>query len=202
MAVIQISKIQVRRGLQEELPQLSSGEFGYSTDERRLWIGNGVLGSPDYAPEIGNTEILTIFSPAGAAIANIAVIEDQIDVLEGNIANLSAAIGAPISVNLADNNAVASSANITLSTPTSIINYRISRATANALATAYRVGTITTTNLNGTVSYQDEYTETASTGIVLRIVPATSGNVANVHYTSTSTTYPAQLTYYSPRTFS
>lgn len=57
MAVIQISKIQVRRGLQENLPQLASGEMGWSVDEQRLWIGNGTL--TEGAPEIGNTEILT-----------------------------------------------------------------------------------------------------------------------------------------------
>jgi len=57
MAVIQISKIQVRRGLQEDLPQLASGEFGWSVDTQRLWIGNGTL--VEGAPQIGNTEILT-----------------------------------------------------------------------------------------------------------------------------------------------
>lgn len=60
MAVIQISKIQVRRGLQENLPQLAGGEFGWSVDEGRLFIGNGTL--TEGAPEPGNTEILTIRS--------------------------------------------------------------------------------------------------------------------------------------------
>ena len=196
MAVIQISKIQVRRGLQENLPQLGSGEMGWSIDERRLFIGNGTLS--EGAPEIGNTEILTIYSPIGAALANIGIIESQITILQGNVANLEAAIGAPVISNLADNNSVASSANITLSTPRSIIDYSISRA--NALATSYRVGTISSTNLNGVVSYQDDYTETADTGIVLSVV-GTSGNTANIYYTSTSTAYPAYLTYYSIRTF-
>lgn len=57
MAVIQISKIQVRRGLQENLPQLASGELGWSVDEQRLFIGNGTLS--EGAPEVGNTEIIT-----------------------------------------------------------------------------------------------------------------------------------------------
>jgi len=57
MAVIQISKIQVRRGLQENLPQLGSGELGWSIDTQRLWIGNGTIS--EGAPEIGNTEIIT-----------------------------------------------------------------------------------------------------------------------------------------------
>ena len=198
MAVIQISKIQVRRGFQENLPQLGSGEMGWSIDERRLFIGNGTL--TEGAPEIGNTEILTIYSPIGAALANIGIIESQITILQGNVANLEAAIGAPVISNLADNNSVASSANITLSTPRSIIDYSISRATANTSATSYRVGTISSTNLNGVVYYQDDYTETADTGIVLSVV-GNSGNTANIYYTSTSTAYPAYLTYYSIRTF-
>lgn len=66
MAVIQISKIQVRRGLQENLPQLASGEMGWSIDERRLWIGNGTLA--EGAPLIGNTEILTANSDILSAL--------------------------------------------------------------------------------------------------------------------------------------
>jgi len=66
MAVIQISKIQVRRGLQENLPQLASGEMGWSVDEQRLWIGNGTLA--EGAPEVGNTEILTATSDILSAI--------------------------------------------------------------------------------------------------------------------------------------
>jgi hypothetical protein len=199
MAVIQISKIQVRRGYGEDIPQLASGELGWSIDERRLFIGNGTL--TEGAPEIGNTEILTIYSPIGAALANIGIIESQITILQGNVANLEAAIGAPVTSTLANNNSVASSANISLPTQRSIIDYSISRANvANASATSYRVGTISSTNLNGVVSYQDDYTETAETGIVLSVV-GSSGNTAAIYYTSTNTTYPAYLTYYSIRTF-
>lgn len=77
MAVIQISKIQVRRGLQENLPQLAAGELGWSTDQRRLWIGNGVLGYPDFTPEIGNTEILTQNSDIAAAIQSYVYKGDE-----------------------------------------------------------------------------------------------------------------------------
>ena len=59
MAIVQISRIQVRRGLQQDLPQLAAGEMGWSTDDQRLYIGNGVTGSPDYAPAEGVTEIVT-----------------------------------------------------------------------------------------------------------------------------------------------
>ena len=199
MAVIQISKIQVRRGLQENLPQLGSGEMGWSIDERRLFIGNGTLS--EGAPEIGNTEILTIYSPIGAALGNIAIIENEITVIQGNIANLEAnATTTTYSVGLADYNTVASTANIILTTPTNIFDYTISRATANLLATSYRVGTMRITNLNGVVAYQDDYSETTDTGIVLSVV-SSSGNTAAIQYTSSGTGYYANLTYYSPRKF-
>jgi Pectate lyase superfamily protein/Major tropism determinant N-terminal domain len=60
MAILQISRIQVRRGLQQDLPQLASGEFGWSIDKRKLYIGNGTLN--EGAPTVGVTEILTQYS--------------------------------------------------------------------------------------------------------------------------------------------
>lgn len=60
MAIVQISQITNRKGLQENLPQLAGAELGWSVDTRRLYIGNGTL--QEGAPEIGNTEILTEFS--------------------------------------------------------------------------------------------------------------------------------------------
>lgn len=60
MAIVQISRITQRKGLQENLPQLAGAELGWSVDERRLYIGNGTLA--DGAPVIGNTELLTEFS--------------------------------------------------------------------------------------------------------------------------------------------
>lgn len=60
MAIVQISQITNRKGLQIDLPQLAGAELGWSIDERRLFIGNGTL--QEGAPVIGNTEILTEFS--------------------------------------------------------------------------------------------------------------------------------------------
>lgn len=59
MAIIEIAKIQVRRGQEEitGLPQLDSGEFGWAVDTQRLFIGNGSL--EEGARELGNTEIIT-----------------------------------------------------------------------------------------------------------------------------------------------
>jgi hypothetical protein len=60
VAIVQISQITNRLGLQQDLPQLAGAEFGWSTDTRQLYIGNGTL--EQGAPVVGNTEILTEFS--------------------------------------------------------------------------------------------------------------------------------------------
>jgi hypothetical protein len=61
VAIIQISRITQRKGLQTDLPQpLAGAELGWATDQRRLFIGNGELS--EGAPVVGNTEILTEFS--------------------------------------------------------------------------------------------------------------------------------------------
>lgn len=60
MAVVQISRIQVRRGQANQgsgVPQLASGEFGWAVDTRELYIGNGSVS--EGAPAVGNTKVLT-----------------------------------------------------------------------------------------------------------------------------------------------
>jgi len=60
VAVVQISKIQVRRGQKLTgigVPQLSSAEFAWAVDTQELFIGNGAIS--EGAPEVGNTKILT-----------------------------------------------------------------------------------------------------------------------------------------------
>ena len=60
VAIVQISQITNRKGLDINLPQLAGAELGWSVDTRQLYIGNGTL--EEGAPVIGNTEILTEFS--------------------------------------------------------------------------------------------------------------------------------------------
>lgn len=55
MSIKQTSKIMVRSGLQNNLPLLSKGEFGWCVDTQQLYIGNGSI--EDGAPFIGNTNI-------------------------------------------------------------------------------------------------------------------------------------------------
>ena len=60
MAVVSISRIQVRRGQKNTgsgLPQLASGEFGWAVDSQELYIGNGSVS--EGAPFVGNTKMLT-----------------------------------------------------------------------------------------------------------------------------------------------
>ena len=60
MAVVQISRIQIRRGKAQEgtgLPQLASGEMAWAIDTQELYIGNGAVS--EGAPAVGNTKLLT-----------------------------------------------------------------------------------------------------------------------------------------------
>lgn len=191
MAVIQISKIQVRRGLQENLPQLASGELGWSIDERRLYIGNGTL--VEGAPEVGVTEILTEYS-ADSNTANIALLQSNVSILQ-SYASLTSNNVAKTTLVLADNISSATNTALTLTDSlTNLIDYRITRGIEA------RVGTIKVTQISGNVPvFDDEYTETGSTGVNLSFFAY--GNSAVLRYTTTNTGTSANLTYYSPRTF-
>lgn len=60
MAVVQISKIQLRRGKKNSvsgIPQLASAEMAWAVDSQELYIGNGSVA--EGAPYVGNTRILT-----------------------------------------------------------------------------------------------------------------------------------------------
>jgi len=65
MAVVQISKIQIRRDIKDasadsDLPiKLSDGEFAWCRDTRQLYIGYALLGSPN---QLENIELLTEYS--------------------------------------------------------------------------------------------------------------------------------------------
>ena len=174
MAVIQISKIQVRRGLQENLPQLASGEMGWSVDERRLYIGNGTL--VEGAPTVGVTEILTEYSnvilTASSIAASIVIAQLADAAAETLLDNTTANIG-----------------NITISTVNSrIIDYNIIRGSNT------RVGCIKVTNLAGAPAIEEDYTETANIGVALTFI-ANSSNVT-MSYTASSTGTNATLNYY------
>ena len=58
MAVIEIARIQVRRGQESVtgIPQLASGEFGWAEDTEHLYIGKRIV---DGAQDDKNTRVLT-----------------------------------------------------------------------------------------------------------------------------------------------
>jgi hypothetical protein len=74
MAVVQISRIQVRRGKENTdtgIPQLASGEMAWAIDTQQLYIGNGSVS--EGAPAVGNTRILSSADLVGERnILNIA----------------------------------------------------------------------------------------------------------------------------------
>jgi hypothetical protein len=60
MSVVQISRIQQRRGKKNSdfgFPQLASGELGWAIDTQELYIGNGAVS--EGAPYVGNSKIIT-----------------------------------------------------------------------------------------------------------------------------------------------
>jgi hypothetical protein len=75
MAIVQISQITNRKGYDSNLPQLAGAEFGWSTDTRQLYIGNGTL--EEGAPIIGNTEILTEFSDLTPVPTTVTLVDNS-----------------------------------------------------------------------------------------------------------------------------
>ena len=197
MAVIEVAKLQVRSGLQENLPALDTGEFGWCVDTQRLFIGKGTLA--EGAPETGVTEILTEYSIGlinvgiVALEANVANLTANVTSLQSNVAALQTAILFN-SITLSDNTSTA--ANIVYSGNNVV---QISTLKSNSLeysiarGTTSRVGTIKITNSNGVPFYEDDYSETAVTGVTLSF--ANIGGNAVLQYTTTSTGSNATFKY-------
>lgn len=168
MAIVQISKIQHRRGLSENLPQLSSAELGWSIDTQELWIGNGTLA--EGAPEVGNTRILTendlLPSPSGEIVYQQVLVNDS-----STVALTDAVFGA--------------------TTPGVTLNYVITRSTGGA--DIVRTGIFRFGVSGITVSYDDDYVETADIGVDLEV--QVSAGIATVYYTTTNTGYNAIIKY-------
>jgi hypothetical protein len=197
MAVVEVAKIQFRSGLQENLPALDTGEPGWCVDTQRLFIGKGTLA--EGAPETGVTEILTEYSIGrinvglDALSANVANLTANVTALQSNVATLQTAILFN-SVTLTDNTSTA--ANVVYSGNNVV---QISTLNSNSLeysiarGTTSRVGTIKVTNANGVPFYEDDYSETAVTGVTLSF--ANIGGYAVLQYTTTNTSSNATFKY-------
>lgn len=135
MAIVQVSQVKHRHGLQQDLPQLATAEMGWSVDAQRLYIGNGTLS--EGAPEVGNTEILTEHSN----LPNYTVY--SIGLTPGQTANLTAAIA-------------------TYNKPALYIQYAVTRSTNSRVG--WVKFSSNTANV-ADVSYDEEYSETANIGM-------------------------------------
>lgn len=193
MAIVQISKIQNRRGLNQDLPQLAGGELGWSIDSRQLYIGNGTLG--EGAPVEGHTEILTEFSiinfTAGFA-SQVNTLAGNVTVLEGNIVTINSQIATlqqgTIS-NVAATLPISSGAVTASSLSNGSFNYTVTQGTAQ------RTGRI---NFNynsstSTVSYDEEYTQVGTTNLVFTLTA--NSTATSINYNTTGSAVASALYY-------
>lgn len=96
MAVVQISRIQVRRGRKNTgsgIPQLAGGELGWAVDAQELFIGNGAVS--EGSPAVGNTKILTEND-------NLFTLADQYTYKAGTTVQTGATVSGPIKRTLQD----------------------------------------------------------------------------------------------------
>jgi len=165
MAIVQISRIQNRRGLQQDLPQLASGELGWSIDQRKLYIGNGTY--DEGAPELGRTEILTSQSvvewSSNISIlqGNVVAIESNVAILQGNIADIERVYTATLTSS--STNTITS-----LSANNSVINYTLSQGGVQ------RTGALNIARVSNVANFQENYSETSSTDLVFNVTANTT----------------------------
>lgn len=111
MAIVQISKIIHRTGAQTDLPQLDTGEIGFSTDTRQVFIGNDPFLFPPDPGETTQTEILTNQSSIDFSRLNGS--DDTSMLLEnpaaGQLLGLGVADGSVVVTNLGGNAVTTSS---------------------------------------------------------------------------------------------
>jgi len=169
MAVTQKSKIQVRRGRRENLPQLAAGELGWAVDTQQLFIGNGTF--TDGAPAEGNTEIITEVSAQMIELSNVFT--------EATLSN----------------NTVAATEFLIFSAlthPAGVINYSIKRNDV------WRSGTLHyAANLAASTIIVQDTTTSNSLGITL--TASVAGSQILIKYQSTDTTPAYNATIYYKR---
>lgn len=173
MAIVQISRIQIRRGLNQDLPTLASAEMAWSIDTRQLYIGNGLLS--EGAPTQGVTEILTEYSIlnfTNTLTANVAM-------LQANVNTIQNEIGIPVSTTLYSPSGVVT----TTTANNATISYTLSQGSIQ------RTGTIRMSRFPGSaaVTYDEEYDEVGGTSNIVFSFNANTTQ-ANLSFVTTSTT--------------
>jgi len=165
MAVTQKSKIQIRRGRRENLPQLSGGELGWAVDTQQLFIGNGTF--EEGAASEGNTEIITVNNPIVAGLnptfISVALLNNT--VVETIIA----------SINI-------------VAFPVGLLYYSINRA-GN-----YRAGTYQYA-YNASTTSVDVLDLTTGNSLGITLTATVSGDFMLLKYTSTNTGSDATFKY-------
>jgi hypothetical protein len=191
MAVLEVAKIQVRSGLQENLPALDTGEFGWCVDTQRLFIGKGTLA--EGAPQTGVTEITTEYS--------LASILNSFNSLNSNVANVIATLNTitsqignliPVSITLANNQStLANIAAVSIEAyGARDLNYRI------VMNAQVRTGTISVMQTQGNlITWSDDYVESGDTGVALYWTGNATTKTAVLGYKSTAS-LTGNLTYY------
>jgi hypothetical protein len=180
MAIIQISRIQHRRGLQQDLPQLSSAELGWSIDSQRLFIGNGTL--LEGAPRQGVTEILTEHSASiinSGITSNVSALQDYVGSLQTQVTALFSGTASTIRVVLAN----ASNGNVvSITSNSTVVDYSLFQGNNQRNGTI-KIAWNPSTN---TVSSDEEYTEPVSTDIAFTVTANSSS--ASLNYSTTTAT--------------
>jgi hypothetical protein len=186
MAIVQISQLQVRRGLDQDLPQLASGELAWSIDKRKVYIGNGTLG--EGAPALGHTEILTEFSIlnfTNSLTSNISALAGNVTILHGNIVTINSQISA-LQTGSTTSNVATLAGGITglvqgIVANNGVISYSLQQGTAQ------RTGQIRFAYSNSTVTYDEEYSQDASTTIAFNMTANASYSSFNYNTIGTGT---------------
>jgi hypothetical protein len=159
MSIRQNAKIQIRHGLQENLPQLDTAELGYSLDTQQVWIGNGNVA--DGAPVPGVTEILT-------SVSLQQIINDLSNIATPTVVSvtLEPGITAPTPTGIVISTAI---------TKTGYWNYSLSN---NGFT---RSGQLEFAFSNANVSWTDSFTGDV-TNVDLTVVA--NGDAVEIYYTS------------------
>lgn len=156
MSIVQISQIKHRRGTSENLPQLASAELGWSVDTQQLYIGNGTL--EEGAPEVGNTEILTVHSTI-AGVTKLA--QSFTNNTTTNVASLA----------------------FDSTDPSIIVTYSGQRPHTDGTNANIRTGTLTVSQYLSRNDFLDQHSEIGDAGFTFAVT-----QVANVCVVSVTTT--------------
>ena len=182
MAITQISKVKVRRGTKDDLPQLEGGEFGWCVDTHELFIGVGT----DAEAANPGTLVKVITQPdvtSGNANVIINYNSNLVTTTDGLSAGQTDATVTVSAVPVA----------FTITEPSVVLNYSIRRDSN------FKTGQLLIAHNGTTVNTLDRYTESADIGVSLSATmvgsaalltyTSSAGNAADMKYTKSDFTW-------------